>query len=645
METTLKFLKISQSQKLLLSVFSFAVPILMLLYFTVSGINDDINFGRVEILGNRLLSPLTQLLVLVSKEQRLVTNIPPKNNYNSNDLSVTSNLIEENLKNLEKETQVLGEKLKITPSSLKAAGNPELLPATITENWKSLQNSQNSLTKEQLSQQYSDLTKRIRELINRVGDTSNLILDPALDSYYLMDVVLAGLPQAQQRVGKILLYTQELSLYKQLTYEQKVKLEIYASSLQNTDLVRIQQGISNSLLAENEFYRRLPSLQNLPPVLKYYETAVNKFTESLIQVARTGRIELLGASFFQQGEDVVIQGSQLWTVTRKELDKLLEKRSKYYENLRLIYLLSSLVPLATSCFFLFAIFQQINLNSLLKQTQESGIQVSISATELLATAKKQEVVVTQQTELMLEVIKSAQEISQLIDKLVQEMDKVASQSTKTAKFASDSQLDVIQMKEVMQEMENASKNISVKLKTIDQRAGNVALVLSTITKVAEQTNFLSLNAAIEAEKAGEYGRGFAIIAREIRRLADQTAVSSIDIEQIVQEMQLAVSEGVTEMNSFMAKLFQGVDNINKISTQTGKIIEQVQTLSPEFQKVNVSMKNQSQNAQIISESMSSFALGMKQIKNSLDQTFFAIEQLSEAAIGLRNQVSKFKVND
>ncbi|WP_449418299.1 hypothetical protein [Phormidium nigroviride] len=86
-------------------------------------------------------------------------------------------------------------------------------------------------------------------------------------------------------------------------------------------------------------------------------------------------------------------------------------------------------------------------------------------------------------------------------------------------------------------------------------------------------------------------------------------------------------------------------NINKISTQTGKIIEQVQTLSPEFQKVNVSMKNQSQNAQIISESMSSFALGMKQIKNSLDQTFFAIEQLSEAAIGLRNQVSKFKVND
>lgn len=616
----------------------------MLLYFTVSGINDDINFAKLEILGDRVLEPLNQLLVLLPKEARLVT-IPSENNSNSNDLSGIRNLIEENLKNLEKETQLIGENLKITPLWLNKVGKPELLPAKITEDWKSLQSSQNNLTTENSGREYSNLTQRIRELINRVGDTSNLILDPTLDSYYLMDVVLVGLPQAQQQLGDFLFYARKVILDKQLTYEQKVKLEIYASSVQNTDFVRIQQGISNAILAENPFYTKLPSLQNLLPMLKSYETTVNTFNESLIQLARTGRVNILRESFFQQGEDVVIQGSQLWSFAKKELNKLLEKRSKYYENLRLSYLLSSLIPLATSCLFLLNIFQRLNLNSLLKQTQKSGIQVSVSATQLLATAKKQEVVVTQQTALMLEVIKSAQEISQLIEKLVQEMDRVASQSTKTAKFASDSQLDVIQMKEVMEEMENASKNISFKLQTIDQRAVNVALVLNTITKVADQTNFLSLNAAIEAEKAGEYGRGFAVIAREIRRLADRTAVSSVDIEQIVQEMQLAVSEGVSEMNSFMAKLFQGVENINKISAQTGKIIDQVQTLSPEFEKVNVAMRNQSQNAQIISESMSSFALGMKQIKNSLAQTFVAIEQLSEAAINLREQVSKFKVDD
>ena len=74
--------------------------------------------------------------------------------------------------------------------------------------------------------------------------------------------------------------------------------------------------------------------------------------------------------------------------------------------------------------------------------------------------------------------------------------------------------------------------------------------MTTITKVADQTNLLSLNAAIEAEKAGEHGRGFAVVATEIRRLADQTAIASYDIEQLVKEMQSAVSAGVMGMDKF-----------------------------------------------------------------------------------------------
>jgi len=169
-------------------------------------------------------------------------------------------------------------------------------------------------------------------------------------------------------------------------------------------------------------------------------------------------------------------------------------------------------------------------------------------------------------------------------------------------------------------------------------------VVTTITKVADQTNLLSLNAAIEAEKAGEYGRGFNVVAREIRRLADQTAVATLDIDQMVQEMQSAVSAGVMEMDKFIAEVNRSAEDVGKISVQLARIIEQVQTLSPNFETVNVAMGQQSENAQKINQSMAHLSEEMQETMDSLRETYAAIEQLNEAARGLQDEVSKFKVS-
>src|SRR6202007_2042888 len=99
------------------------------------------------------------------------------------------------------------------------------------------------------------------------------------------------------------------------------------------------------------------------------------------------------------------------------------------------------------------------------------------------------------------------------------------------------------MEETMRHVMEAATSINAKLSVLNEKAGNINQVVITITKVADQTNLLSLNAAIEAEKAGEYGRGFAVVATEIRRLADQTAVATYDIEQMVKEIQSAVAAG------------------------------------------------------------------------------------------------------
>ncbi len=284
-----------------------------------------------------------------------------------------------------------------------------------------------------------------------------------------------------------------------------------------------------------------------------------------------------------------------------------------------------------------------SLNALIGQVQRSGIQVTSSATELSATSKQQEAVMKTQMESTNYVVKSVGEISSVSEELVETMKKVAGMSEQTADFANSGQSDLGQMEEAMRHMENASKSISGKLEAINEKAANITSVVTTITKVADQTNLLSLNAAIEAEKAGEYGRGFTVVAREIRRLADQTAVATLDIDQMVQEMQSAVSAGVMEMDAFIAEVQRSAENVGRISTQLTRIIEQVKALTPSFEGVNESMQFQSESAQQINASMLNLSEEMQQTVESLRESFLAIEQLNDASRGLQDEVSRFRV--
>jgi len=285
-----------------------------------------------------------------------------------------------------------------------------------------------------------------------------------------------------------------------------------------------------------------------------------------------------------------------------------------------------------------------NLNALVGQVQRSGIQVTSSSTQLAATAKEQETTMANQVESTNRVARSVKEISEVAARLVETMEQVASKSQETAGFASKGQADLARMEAAMRNMETASRSISGRLETINEKAENITNVVTTITKVADQTNLLSLNAAIEAEKAGEYGRGFNVVAREIRRLADQTAVATLDIDQMVQEMQSAVSAGVMEMDKFIAEVNRSAEDVGRISVQLARIIEQVQTLSPDFETVNVAMGQQSENAQKINVSIGRLSEEIQIVTESLRESFSAIEQLNDASRGLQNQVSRFKVS-
>jgi methyl-accepting chemotaxis protein WspA len=281
------------------------------------------------------------------------------------------------------------------------------------------------------------------------------------------------------------------------------------------------------------------------------------------------------------------------------------------------------------------------LSTLIGQVQKSGIHVNASATEIAATAKQQQTTANEISATTTEISATAKEISATSRELVKAMKEVADVAEQTATRAATGQDGLTRMGTTMRQIMEASASINARLAVLNEKAGNINTVVTTITKVADQTNLLSLNAAIEAEKAGEYGRGFAVVATEIRRLADQTAAATYDIEQMVKEMQSAVSAGVMGMDKFSEEVRRGVEVVGQVSEELAQIITQVQTLTPSFETVSEGMQSQAIGAQQISEALAQLGEAAQQTVESLRQSNAAIEQLNEVTSGLQSGVSRF----
>ncbi len=307
-------------------------------------------------------------------------------------------------------------------------------------------------------------------------------------------------------------------------------------------------------------------------------------------------------------------------------------------------LTTTIVPQSASDKFASAHHDMIvKLSRLVGGVQRAGLQVNTSATEIAATSKQQQATATEIAATTTEIGATSREIAATSRELVRTVGEVSQVAEETASLAGAGHTSLGRMEDTMRHIVDASAAISGKLAVLNEKATNINAVITTITKVADQTNLLSLNAAIEAEKAGEYGLGFAVVATEIRRLADQTAVATGDIERMVNEMQSSVSAGVMGMDKFSDEVRRGVDEVRQVGAQLGQIIQQVQAFTPRFESVNEGMQSQSAGAQQITDSLSQLSEAAQQTAESLRNSSLAIEQLNDAARELQTGVARFKL--
>lgn len=288
---------------------------------------------------------------------------------------------------------------------------------------------------------------------------------------------------------------------------------------------------------------------------------------------------------------------------------------------------------------------QTNLNGLLIGVKTAGVTLDSSSLELSATSREQEQMAHRFGESSSQIAAATRQISTTGTELTRTMLDVEKAVEQTAVLAGGTRANLASVDSTIRELAEATTSIASKLAAISERAAEINGVVTTIAKVADQTNLLSVNAAIEAEKAGEQGRGFLVVAREIRRLADQTAGATLDIELMVREMQSAVGAGVMEMDRFAEKVRRGVDEVVASSRQMGQIIEQVSANAERYRTVSTGMTSQSQGASTISESMGTLSSAAKRTVETAEEFGRTATELQRASLVLRQSVGAFTLAD
>ena len=192
-------------------------------------------------------------------------------------------------------------------------------------------------------------------------------------------------------------------------------------------------------------------------------------------------------------------------------------------------------------------------------------------------------------------------------------------------------------------LDSALKNLQGRLISINSDVEKITSVVAQINDLSNQTNLLSLNASIEAEKAGEYGRGFAVVSRQIRRLADNTTLASANIDEIVRQIQSAVGLGAKEMDKFGAKMHSSAESIISAMEALTAAVSDIKSIGPKFEAVAVGISALSENARLISSSMLELNDASTHVCDRIIESRVVVKPLASVADTMVASTENFKL--
>ncbi|HHQ4571941.1 TPA: methyl-accepting chemotaxis protein [Aeromonas veronii] len=482
----------------------------------------------------------------------------------------------------------------------------------IQQGWAALQSEAGKLEVEQSNLRHDKLLTEVRHLYKHITAASSLIQDPALGTYYMVILASERLPQLRDLLAQVrdrAATIADFGLFQAEGYSGlRFRLDLISATLQEleADLTLLYQ-IEPAYRAE--LGQQTDALMQL--VRQGVETMENKMMKDQLVQLSTKEVQALGDKM-----DEAITALAGHVRQRLEADL----RQRLAANQRHFWWVTA--PLTASLLFylylmigaylslretvarvrdiaarvnaqdlsqhieivgqdeLAAISRDYNvtletLRTLMLRVRENGVTVVESATEIEArTCRSQEVIADQQGE--------THQVATAIKELAATSQDMAGNALQAARMTQEAQNVVGQGEDVVERTIKAIDHINREvLRTADtigqleQQCSQIGGVISVIRGIAEQTNLLALNAAIEAARAGEQGRGFAVVADEVRSLANRTQGATVEIQQMIEQLQSGARASVTAMSAASHEAQEGVGLAQEAQQAFGAITEKV----------------------------------------------------------------------
>ncbi len=284
-----------------------------------------------------------------------------------------------------------------------------------------------------------------------------------------------------------------------------------------------------------------------------------------------------------------------------------------------------------------------HLKKIVEEIRTAAESLASGSQQLSASSEEISRTMMGQTERVSQIATSSEEMTQTVEDVAKNASQIAMSASTAAELARSGGAIVDRSAAEMNSIEQTVNRSAGIMRGLGSRSEQIGEIVSVINDIADQTNLLALNAAIEAARAGEQGRGFAVVADEVRKLAERTAKATAEIGSMIKSIQGDVGGAVVSMDGVKKQVDDEVAFAVQAGESLQRIVKSVDELHLVIQQIASSTEEMSSVSEGISSDIQAISASSKQTTAGADQIAQSSSQLARLAAGLKDIVGRFKV--